>query len=455
MISDFIDACGKLNGGADSKLREYLEVTSTLSQLSQFNTNQALAIGMKGIGKSAAYSYLTEFGGDADVIIGINPAHYTLNLPAREQHFSVYQKLFEEDLIFEALRAIGDKREVSAALRADARSAVKPYMDRIKAVVGQLAGISALGFSISRLPAQAHEVVGLVGHAEVSRARMTLSRICSNGVRVRIVVDDPEQVFSSGPMLNAHLVGGFCLASLSISSSLPNVKMLVLLKKHIYRALISEISDLDQYPLHAGILSWSEDELVEMVSRRLTWANAKWTEVFDGPNAWGRETVKHMAEKVRNGPRDLLHWLYLAMRKSEGRLLTQDDIDRAMTGAATVSLQVLESAFSSQYEGVASVVNAIFSPYPNLDLSPSDLERHIGEILDADPKTDMLRRRFPWLQAETPRSLLEIFLHIGVLKLTVNDRYILPYNAQYDASHLEGADTVSLVPLIASAIAGK
>ena len=49
-----------------------------------------------------------------------------------------------------------------------------------------------------------------------------------------IVVDEPEQVFSTSRELDTHSIGGFCLAALRLSEANPNLKVIPLLKTHVY-----------------------------------------------------------------------------------------------------------------------------------------------------------------------------------------------------------------------------
>ena len=83
-ISDFRGACQRLDGGRDQNLTSYFEITEALNELARFDTPQTLAVGMKGVGKSAAFRYLTELDQGADVVVGLTPENYTLHLPNKD-----------------------------------------------------------------------------------------------------------------------------------------------------------------------------------------------------------------------------------------------------------------------------------------------------------------------------------------------------------------------------------
>lgn len=456
-ISDFRGACQRLDGGRDQNLTSYFEITEALNELARFDTPQTLAVGMKGVGKSAAFRYLTELDQGADVVVGLTPENYTLHLPNKDLHYSTSMKQFEYDLVIEALRAIDGRRaEISKKIPAEklkrAKSQVTSHLKLLKEVAGRVGGISVLGSGFTLNNPRSSVLVGLEGDTRLSTAREVLEDICSYGIKVRIVVDDPEQVFSASRELDAHLVGGFCLAAMRLSSSIDNVKVVALLKSHIYYPLLRQIDDLGKYPDHAGRLSWSQDKLIKVVDRRLSWAQVKWTDVFQGSEAQGRTLAMSMMNEIRNGPRDLLRWIYFALQNSQGAAIRESHIDGSRSRMAVDSLMELESSFASEYEGITSVLRIVFGADIRAEFSVRELRKHIADLQVTNTEMSSLMR-LGWMQQETSQTLPRVFLRVGALTLELNHQRILPYQAGYDEEHLELADKVTLVPAIAVAIA--
>ena len=286
------------------------------------------------------------------------------------------------------------------------------HLALLKELAGRVGGISVLGCGFTLNNPQSSVLVGLEGDTRLSAARQVLKDICSHGIKVRIVVDDPEQVFSASKELDTHLVGGFCLAAMRLSSSIDNVKVVTLLKSHIYYPLLRQIDDLGKYPDHAGRLSWSRDELIKVVDRRLSWAQVKWTDAFKGQEAQGRKLVTSMMSEIRNGPRDLLRWIYFALQHSQGVAIGKSHVDGSRSRMAVDSLSELESSFASEYEGITSVLRIVFGADPHAKFSLRALRKHIADLQVTNPEMSSLMH-LGWMQQETSQTLPRVFLRVG------------------------------------------
>src|SRR6266436_7547512 len=109
----FPDTCKRLDAGIDNRLSSYITKTKAIDALENFSSRAVIAVGLKGIGKSSAFRYLTEISKDSnEVIIGINPDKFTLHLTNRDLSYTTYRKQFEHDIVIEALRAIIERQAV-------------------------------------------------------------------------------------------------------------------------------------------------------------------------------------------------------------------------------------------------------------------------------------------------------------------------------------------------------
>jgi hypothetical protein len=313
-VKEFHESCKTLRSADDTRLGGYHVVTPAVRDLAAFKSAQGLAVGLKGIGKTAAYRYLVEFDKKTpDVTVGIDSNNYSLYLVNKDLKYDACRKQFRHDIILEALRAFSDSSEgvqdkVPASLVKAAKKQVKSYAAMLGKLGANLQGLSVsilgCGFTLP-LASQQPVAIGLRTNKEIGSALDTLKDICSAGVRIRIVIDDPENVFSASNELDVPLVGGLCLAALELADLIPNLKVIVLLKTHVYYPVVSRVDDLRGYPDHMGRLSWDVDTLTSVVNDRLRWTQTKWSDVFEPDEAAGRRLVRDMCGKVRNGPRDL------------------------------------------------------------------------------------------------------------------------------------------------------
>ena len=106
MISKFHETCKKIDAGLDQDLKDYFIRTRAIDELLRFESEKVIAVGLKGLGKTAAFRYFNEFETESDIIIGIDPEKYTLHLPNQNLHYATCRKQFEHDLVIEALKAV-------------------------------------------------------------------------------------------------------------------------------------------------------------------------------------------------------------------------------------------------------------------------------------------------------------------------------------------------------------
>ncbi len=283
-----------------------------------------------------------------------------------------------------------------------ARKEQKAYLDAVKQFIGRGVGVSALGFGLSLGKAETPVLVGLRSEKDVHSEYDTLSAICLAGVKVRIVVDDPEQVFSASRSLDEDLVGGFCLAAIRLSDAIPNLKIIGLLKTHVYQPVLRSVDDLTRYPEHMIRLRWTPDELLELLQRRIMAEHQKWTDLFEKSEADSRGLIRSELKNItRNGPRDLLRTLDLAFQKSR-------------TGR--------------------------------------ELREHVQTLMVNDHDIKALSK-LKWLQSRSSQTLPELFFEIGIVALESGETLTLPYEGGYTLDQFRRAESIRLVPALVAAIA--
>ena len=452
----FHESCKKLDSGTDGDLKSYFVRTKAIDALARFDSQQVVAVGLKGVGKTGAYRHLVEFGKSADIVVGITTDKFSLYLPNKNLHYAACRKQFEHDLVIEALRAITENRDsikskVSKGLLDKAAKQVTSYTELLKKVSGRFGGISVLGCGFTIARPETPVVVGLRPEKEITEAFQVLKDICSSGVKVRIVVDDPEQVFSATRELDTHLIGGFCLAALRLSSAIHGLKVIALLKTHVYYPILIDVDDLRKYPDHMARLCWSRDELVNVIDARLKWSKSSWTDFFAGSEPTGRQRVKSLTENIRNGPRDLLRWIDLSLQLVGTGKITEQTVKETRKKASLDSFGELESAHSSNYPKIGAVIKVVFRSDPDHKYTLRELQQHLENLIVNAPEMRSLSG-LTWMQHENSQTLPELLFETGAIALESKGTLILPYEEGYQPGNLEAADYILLTPALAGAL---
>lgn len=461
-IAEFHATCKKLDSAADDRLGGYYVKTPAIQALAEFTSQPALAVGLKGVGKTAAYRFLAEFDAKSpetpDITIGITSDKYSLFLPRTDLHYSACRKQFRHDLILEALRAVTQtsgplKVRIGSSLIGEAKKHVDSYAGMLKKIVKTFSGfgVSVLGSGFTLPTGTVQVAVGLRPDSEVEKALSTLKAVCASGIKIRIVVDDPEHVFSASRDLDVHLVGGFCLAALELSESIPNLKIIALLKTHIYYPVLFYVDDLSRHPDHMGRLCWSKDQLLKLVEDRLRWSKSTWIDVFDGRESNGKGFVESMCGNVRNGPRDLLRWLDLALQHTGDTKISKGALNKASKRMSLDSLAELESAHSGTYPRLGAILRIVFRNAHDRKFTLRELSEHIGTLKLKDQELISLSA-LPWMQSETSFTLPYVFFKVGAIALHPEEVTVLPYEQDYHVRTFESSAHVSLVPALVEAL---
>lgn len=454
-IAAFHDSCRELAGDLDQKLKAYVTPTKALAALESTSSDAAVAVGLKGTGKSSAYRYLTEFK-VPDVVVAINPDSYEFTLPARNLHYAAARKQFEHDLVLEALRAIVNaedrarKKGATAAMIAAARKQVTSYLETVKKAAGRVKGFggSILGCGFTIQVADAQTSVGLLLRKDIESAREALKKICDAGVVVRIVIDDPEHVFSATKDLDTHLLGGLCLAAIGLRRAIKNFKVVIFLKTHVYHPVAAAMEDLSKYPDHMVRLTWTRPELLTLIERRLSAASLRIEDLFKAKAATdGKQIIEQMVPNIRNGPRDLLRWLDLALLASNDSPVTMAHINGVAGKASRDAFVEMERAHFESYPQLGSVVKTIFKAKPSQQFSHREFAEHIRDLLINDKDMQALSN-IPWMQRQAASTLPFVLFEAGALAFRNDSETTLPFEENYDLVNFQSAASLFLTPAL-------
>lgn len=454
-ISKFRHSLKRLDASNDENLVDYFQSTKTTKNLVDPQSENVLGVGLKGIGKSAAYRFLVEFDNSADVSIGVRPRDYTISIDTENLNSAACQKQFTNDLVVEALRGIADSNspKLDTNLKEKAKAYFSNYKKLIETANGRFGGISILGCGFTVNKPESRTLVGLQAHNENKSAFDLLKKICGSGLHVRIVIDDPELIFSEIRELDTHFLGGLFLAALDLSERISNLKIVVLLKSHVFFAVMKGFEDYDKHPWSHLRFSWSRQELIDVIERRMKWAGIDWPGIFPGGNREDCRSLllKKVCPYLRTGPRELIYWIETAIATSDNVISKSNSLDRSRRALAKYSLESLVRSHNEQYPRISEVIAQVFRGRTTENLSHAQFTEHVSTLKANDEDFRSLWR-LAWLQTETPRTLAEILFKVGGLALVSEKRLVLPFEAEYQEDLFDAAEAMRLAPALAQAV---
>jgi energy-coupling factor transporter ATP-binding protein EcfA2 len=366
----FIETISELDGRSDQQIRSYYVETAALKRIRQSNVPSIGMVGLKGSGKTTLFRLLTEAWVEepGTIRVGLAPDRsefegYADRLNCLQFANSVRSgmAIFLAELIDENIKL----------LPAEERSRLTAWIERKAAIfkpgtvavdlLKRLRGLQILGcgleigdasergneFKLQRIPT-----------VESSAIWSLLTDFQSYNIRIRIVVDDPDRLFTHNGKGDPHLLAGYILGTNEISKSLRYVQFVHIIKSNVLQELntVEEIANLPHD--YFDYISWSRDELQKLIESRISYANLAPTDVFIDPVS---DAVSVISEQIRNGPRDTLRYLEIILKSSPNAKVSIDTISNSNSKFKRSARQQMEAVYNTLYEGIEPFLNAMFS----------------------------------------------------------------------------------------------
>ncbi len=446
----------------EPNLEKHFVWTRAITQIRERDRQDCILVGLKGIGKTAAFRSLTEFGQMPDVLVALSPENYALELRKSDLSAPSYSHEFEYEITLELLRKLKEVKPAGLPQRTlrDASQHLKIFAAAVAQLGGRIRSVSVLGSGLSISDPNVQTVSGLTAREDALKARTTLVNACEAGVRMLLVIDDPEVVFSSSGTVDSNLLGGLCLAVGTISSLSRNLKAILLMKSHVYSPVSAAVSDRDKFQNLVVRLWFSAEELKQVVAKRINFfcEEPNWQARLFGPSISAPSLEKIWGEtllpNLRNGPRDLVYWLSLACsRASEaGReFINEQDLQVTLPRASRESLETLGATYAETYPQLKKVLAAIFKTSARSVFTLRSLSSHIDNLLASDRDYQALHT-IPWVAEQTSFSMPELLFRCGTLAIRDGGRWVFPYSPEYHEGTFEDADKVRLAPALVPAV---
>ena len=285
----FLDYVRNTEARSDSDFHLYDVKTAALAQLLDPKGRAYLAIGLKGVGKSAAFKVLSREAG-TEIVHAFDAETYQISEEAKPRPTRQYIREIRGELVFQAVRDLVHRArqnptfasEIPDDLYQRAEILNDNLWEKIKDVVNEVGGISILGFGITRRAAGKRSKGSLgeqISSEDYGEAVDILRRL-GNSVHFRTVIDDPESLFTVNDKINANMVAAVCIAANELTKKLPNLRIIILLKPNVFDTLL-RIDEFVSIPIDVRVrLSWTKAELKAVVRKRAESAHFNLDEMF-------------------------------------------------------------------------------------------------------------------------------------------------------------------------------
>jgi hypothetical protein len=458
-ITEFLQSVGELDARTDGNFAQYCVHTESLKSLATFENRGYIAVGLKGIGKSGAFRYLTEIDGAADLCRGINTSNVDVHLTKTDLNCLKAATIFRRTIAFYLLSQIIEEKRIGTKANQshlqNAKVLVVGIKEKFKKFFGRggsanvvFAGFGG-GFSIgAATKAEKDQFKPIVLDAEAERL---LKGICDSGLKVRLVIDDPDRLFSAGAELDAQLIAGICMAAYELSKATPNLKVIVLLKSHAFGA-IRKIDEMNNMPADVvTTLHWQRKELRDVIAERARFSNVSLDSVFGEKEFCPDNLDSPLYGLSRNGARDCLRRIELCLKASPRKKVGSKEMEATLRSYATKCRDQMKGVYDGQYPGIFELVEALFSANPDKVFSTKELQNlHQHLILNNEELTELFKERWARQWPTFKAALIES----GSIAFMHEDDIILPYEEKYYSDEADTMFNYALVPAFRPLIRG-
>lgn len=467
-MENLTKAFSSLNASSreESQLAKYFVVTRAIEKVANPSSKESVLVGLKGIGKTAAFRYFSEFGSSSDILISLAPSTYAIHLQKVSYSPEACSHQFEYEIAVELLsKFVSEKKnlggKVSHALFREAEKHKDTFVGKLTKFGGRVTGVSILGCGLQLSDPKVSILTGLKGRKDELAAISTLCKVCDAGVTMKLVIDDPEEIFSAAESIDENLIGGLIIAGARLNELSNNLKIIILIKSHVFETISESVGDLDKYPGRDTRLWWSPQELQQAISRRVAHfcklKKVPWYKTVFGNEFEEAELDKlfeYILPNIRNGPRDLILWFQLALdsAEKEGRkCITYDDFQAVFPDMSRKSLRTLGAIYKKKYDGLPKFIKSLFGGATDKEFTPAQLVKHIQNLMLNNLDYQRLMS-LPWLGSTPSYDQPEILFRCGLLGYKWKNKKILPYMDSYELEKFQNAESYFLIPALVPSV---
>lgn len=425
----FIEAISALDARADDQARNYFVDTHLARRLREQTKGSVGLIGLKGAGKTTLFRALTEgWVPESDVItIPISPTTSEFEASSDKINCLQVEQSVRRGMAIMLLsqlvkEGVGQHPKFSADWIRK-RSALLNPSEKVGDVLRRFTGLSILGCGI-----EWNGEKGRAGNFQLTPQEDTkvldlLKEAGATGIKVRVVLDDPDRLFTRAGQLDANLMAGYILGTRALEQSLNYVSFVNIMKGQAYEAVrdIEEIANLPHdYFAH---ISWTQNELNALVDSRMKFANVSDADVFAEPK---EEKIAEMSLAIRNGPRDLLRFMEIILKNGGLSQISSASIEDCRAEFKAAARMQMRTVYSQFYEGIEAFAAHILGSPAGLDVAAFRVRFAEARMATEPPGVDY---KAPWLKSAA--VALRALVEAGVVDVLIRGAWARPFEADY------------------------
>ncbi|AYG61942.1 hypothetical protein CCGE525_24085 (plasmid) [Rhizobium jaguaris] len=442
----FISYVQESDARTDPNLDLYRVETQAMKRLATTADRAFLAVGLKGVGKTACFKSLSA-GRDVDFVQAISAGtQEPLNIEGSRPTLQFVEDIRSE-LVMQALNTLVEKlktdkklaKKVPDDLHQEAQVLVTKLWKRLKDAFGNLGGITILGFGISFRNRQQQDTgLRLVPRDEYTKAFSIVERL-SKSIDFRIVVDDPESVFAADEGLNENLVAALAIAAHELQTRLTNFKCIVLMKPNVFRAL-RRVDEFVNLPPNGRVrLSWTEEELKDVIRLR---AKAAQIDLATAFKTDPEPALDAIVKDCRSGPRDALRRLELHFDAHLDEPVTPETLEKTIDSYSEACFEQMYGAYERQYRGLSRAAIVLFEG-PSASVPKVNVRNRLDSMIGSS-KEILAFKDESWARDAT--LFADLLVQFGLVAIQTANSIVLPYHAHYPEEAAKSDAVFTLIP---------
>jgi hypothetical protein len=429
--ADFIAYLKETDARFDQHLDLYRVETHALKRLASMSDRAFLAIGLKGVGKTACF-FSMQSADDVDFVQAISAETQDAHDLATSRPTLQYVPEIRSELVLQALITIATKLKANPTLNRKIPSDIHQEINilttniwgKLKEIFGGLGGITILGCGISfRNRNKKDPSFKLVAREEYDKALSILERL-SKAISFRIVVDDPEAIFATDDRINENLIAALAIAAHELQTRLSNFKCLILIKPNVLRAL-RRVDEFVNLPLDSRVrLSWTDDELKDVIRLRAKAASVDLKNIF---RADPEVTLTKIVNDSRSGPRDALRRLSLHLDAFPNEPVTPESLEKTIDIYSEACFEQMHGAYERQFPGLSRASIILFEGR-ELSIPKSNIRDRLDQMIAS--KNEILAfKNETW--ARDAAHFSDLIVEFGLVAIQTSHGKILPFHANF------------------------
>lgn len=423
----FIDAISALDARIDGRAKDYFVDTGVAQRLRQRLSGGAGLVGLKGTGKTTLFRALGEsWLPDSGVItISISPSTSDLETSSEKTNCLQFEQSVRRGMAISILDRLNTENAKSGHLDNNwwiQRSAILDPKSRIGSALRRFKGFSILGCGIQWNGERSGEVDFALTAQDDSNVLNLLRTATARGLRVRVVLDDPDRLFTRQGSLDSNLMAGYILGTQALANEVPGLIFINIIKGHVYEA-IRDVEEVASLPYdYFSHISWELEELVEMLSNRIQYAGVAPDDVFDGDQ---EGLTDQLLGEIRNGPRDLLRFIEIIMKSAPNAKVSFETISANRSAFRRAAREQMRTVYGDVYQNLEALAGHLVGPQ---GVSVSDFHARFKEArMASEPAA--VDFKASWIVSAG--SALRAMIEAGVVDILQGNRWLRPFERDY------------------------